>query len=168
VRSGRPAGDGPIASTRPYGPEIDAMERLIPGAALIPLPASVSPVMLNDTTPKPRDTTTWSELARLLTALVKRVEADHGRLLEDQARLIEERDRLQDQLQKALAEADHAKADQVHMARDVAVMFDELKALADRHAELHTDRARLEAELERARRVGKSAAAMMATVQSVV
>jgi predicted secreted Zn-dependent protease len=38
------------------------------------------------------------------------------------------------------------------MARDVATMFDELKALADRHAELHADRARLQAELERARR----------------
>jgi chromosome segregation ATPase len=34
------------------------------------------------------------------------------------------------------------------MARDVATMFDELKALADRHAELHADRARLQAELE--------------------
>jgi len=31
-------------------------------------------------------------------------------------------------------------------------MFDELKALADRHAELHADRARLQAELEQARR----------------
>jgi hypothetical protein len=29
------------------------------------------------------------------------------------------------------------------MARDVAAMFDELKVLADRHAELHVDRARL-------------------------
>jgi hypothetical protein len=38
------------------------------------------------------------------------------------------------------------------MARDVATMFDELKALADRHAELHGDRARLQAELEQARR----------------
>jgi hypothetical protein len=38
------------------------------------------------------------------------------------------------------------------MARDVATMFDELKALADRHAELHTDRARLEAGLEQAQR----------------
>jgi septal ring factor EnvC (AmiA/AmiB activator) len=37
------------------------------------------------------------------------------------------------------------------MARDIAVMFDELKAMADRHAELHADRARLEAELDRAR-----------------
>jgi hypothetical protein len=46
----------------------------------------------------------------------------------------------------------HAKADQVRMARDVATMFDELKALANRHAELHTDRARLQAELEQARR----------------
>jgi hypothetical protein len=31
------------------------------------------------------------------------------------------------------AEADHPKADQVRMARDVANMFDELKALANRH-----------------------------------
>jgi hypothetical protein len=31
-------------------------------------------------------------------------------------------------------------------------MFDELKALADRHADLHTDRAQLQAELERMRR----------------
>jgi predicted secreted Zn-dependent protease len=37
------------------------------------------------------------------------------------------------------------------MRRDVATMFDELKALADRHAELHADWARLQAELERAR-----------------
>ncbi len=34
------------------------------------------------------------------------------------------------------------------MVRDVAIMFDELKALADRHAELHHDRARLQAESE--------------------
>jgi hypothetical protein len=38
------------------------------------------------------------------------------------------------------------------MARDVATMFDELKTLSDRHAELHADRARLAAELEQARR----------------
>jgi hypothetical protein len=37
------------------------------------------------------------------------------------------------------------------MARDVSTMFDELKALADRHAELHADRARLQAELDQAR-----------------
>jgi hypothetical protein len=40
-------------------------------------------------------------------------------------------------------------ADQVCMARDVATMFDELKALADRHAELHADRARLQADVDR-------------------
>ena len=45
---------------------------------------------------------------------------------------------------------ERADADQVRMARDVAVMFDELKALAGRHAELHADRAR--ADLEQARR----------------
>jgi hypothetical protein len=48
-------------------------------------------------------------------------------------------------------EADHAKVDQIRMARDVSVMFYELKALADRYAELHTDRARLQAELDQAR-----------------
>jgi hypothetical protein len=47
--------------------------------------------------------------------------------------------------------ADHAKADQVRMARDVATMFDELKALTDRHAALHADQARLQAELDQAR-----------------
>jgi hypothetical protein len=45
-------------------------------------------------------------------------------------------------------ETDHAKSDQVRMARDVSVMFDELKALSDKHVELHADRARLLAELE--------------------
>jgi hypothetical protein len=38
-------------------------------------------------------------------------------------------------------DAGHAAADQVCMAGDVAIMFDELKTLADRHAELHADRA---------------------------
>jgi hypothetical protein len=47
------------------------------------------------------------------------------------------------------ADTGHAKADQVRMARDVATMFDELKDLADRHAELHADRAQLRAELAR-------------------
>jgi hypothetical protein len=64
-----------------------------------------------------------------------------------EARLIEERDRLQEQLQEALAEADHAKSDQVRIARDVSMMFDELQALADKHA----DRARLQAELKQTR-----------------
>jgi hypothetical protein len=48
-----------------------------------------------------------------------------------------------------LLRAAHAKADQVRMAGDVATMFDELKALADRQAELHADRARLQAGVER-------------------
>jgi hypothetical protein len=82
-----------------------------------------------------------------------RLRAAHAAELERiETRLIEERDRLQDQLQEARAEADHAKSDQVRMARDVATMFDELKALADRHAELHADRARLEADLRQAQR----------------
>jgi hypothetical protein len=33
------------------------------------------------------------------------------------------------------------ETDQVRMMRDVTAMFDEVKALADRHAELHADRA---------------------------
>src|SRR5688500_17371480 len=65
---------------------------------------------------------------------LERLRADHAADLERvETRLIEERGRLQDQLQDALAEADHAKADQVRMARDVSMMFDELKALADKH-----------------------------------
>jgi hypothetical protein len=36
-------------------------------------------------------------------------------------------------------------------ARDVTMMFDELKALAERHAELHADQARLQTELDQAR-----------------
>jgi hypothetical protein len=35
------------------------------------------------------------------------------------------------------------------MTRAVAFIFDELKALADRHAELHADRARLQADVDR-------------------
>jgi hypothetical protein len=35
------------------------------------------------------------------------------------------------------------------VARDVATMFDELRAMGDRQAEPHADRARLQAELER-------------------
>jgi septal ring factor EnvC (AmiA/AmiB activator) len=46
---------------------------------------------------------------------------------------------------------ERAKADQVRMARDVANMFDELRALADKHAELHADRARLGGEVEQIR-----------------
>jgi chromosome segregation ATPase len=78
--------------------------------------------------------------------------AELGRMEANQTRLLAERDQLQDQLQDARAEADHAKADQAGMARDVATMFDELKTLADKHAALHADRARLQAELEQARR----------------
>jgi hypothetical protein len=57
--------------------------------------------MTPNTIPEPpRRDDVSPELARLLTALVERIEPD-------QARLIEERDRLQDQLQEALAEAGH-------------------------------------------------------------
>ena len=44
---------------------------------------------------------------------------------------------------------ERADADQVRMAGDVATMFDELKALADRQAELHADRARFQVGVER-------------------
>jgi hypothetical protein len=37
------------------------------------------------------------------------------------------------------------------MAPDVATMFDELRAIADLHAEPHADQVRLQAELEQAR-----------------
>jgi septal ring factor EnvC (AmiA/AmiB activator) len=44
-----------------------------------------------------------------------------------------------------------ATADQVRMGRGVATMFEDLRAMADRYADLHADRAQLEAELELAR-----------------
>jgi hypothetical protein len=37
------------------------------------------------------------------------------------------------------------------MGQDVATMFEDLRAMADRYAELHADRVQLEAELEHAR-----------------
>jgi hypothetical protein len=46
----------------------------------------------------------------------------------------------------------NTRADQVRMAGDVATMFTELQAMADRHTELHADRARLQAELDQVRR----------------
>jgi hypothetical protein len=42
------------------------------------------------------------------------------------------------------ADTGHAKADQVRRARAVTTMFDELRTMADRQAELHAERARLE------------------------
>ena len=75
--------------------------------------------------------------------------AELERIESNQTRLIEERAQFQNELQEARAEADHAKADQIRMARDVTTVFDELKALSDKHAELHADRARLQAELAR-------------------
>jgi hypothetical protein len=41
------------------------------------------------------------------------------------------------------------KADQVRMAGDVATMFDDLRAVAGKHAELHAARARLQADVDR-------------------
>jgi chromosome segregation ATPase len=85
-------------------------------------------------------------------AELERLRAVHAADLERvEARLIEERAQLQDQLQEALAEANHAKSDQVRMARDVSMMFDELKALADKHAAVHADQVRLQVELDQAR-----------------
>jgi DNA repair exonuclease SbcCD ATPase subunit len=105
-----------------------------------------------DTTPEPArhdtDTTRHDvvspDLARLLKALMERVEAD-------QARLIEERDHLRDDLQEARAEADHAKSDQVRMAQDVAGMFDELRTLTEKHADHAAELEQVRDELERSR-----------------
>ena len=44
-----------------------------------------------------------------------------------------------------------AEADQVCMAQDVATMFDELRALADRHADHATELERVRDQLDRAR-----------------
>jgi chromosome segregation ATPase len=83
---------------------------------------------------------TESDLSGQVKALEDHIETLKGLLLAEVERT-----------QAARSEADHAKAEQVRMARDVATMFDELKALADRHAALHADQARLKAELEQAR-----------------
>jgi hypothetical protein len=87
-------------------------------------------------------------LADMIGLLLDRVAADeavrHGevaQLHQAQDRLIEDRDRLRDELQEARAEADHAKADQVRM-------FDELRVLTEKHAALHADLGRLEAEAD--------------------
>jgi hypothetical protein len=37
------------------------------------------------------------------------------------------------------------------MARDMTTMFDEMRILADKHAELHADQARLQTEQEKER-----------------
>jgi hypothetical protein len=54
-------------------------------------------------------------------------------------------------LQEARAEADHAKSDQVRMAQDVAGMFNELRALIDRHADHAIELERVRDQLDRAR-----------------
>jgi hypothetical protein len=115
-----------------------------------PVPLTVAPTVsepLRGTVPPAADGTIEALQAHVQTMrdLLDQQAATHAA---EVARLIEGATRLQDELQEARAEADHAKADQVRMARDVSTMFDELKALADRHAELHSDRARLQAESE--------------------
>jgi hypothetical protein len=57
-------------------------------------------------------------------------------------------DQLECELQEAHADADQAKAEQARMAQEVTAMFQELRSLADLHAELHADRGRLEAQIE--------------------
>jgi hypothetical protein len=74
------------------------------------------------------------DMARLLKALLERIEAD-------QTRLIEERDAARAEAQDVRADADRAKAEQVRMALE----------FSEKYAELHADRARLQAELEGAR-----------------
>jgi multidrug resistance efflux pump len=81
-----------------------------------------------------------------------RLHAAHAVDLERiETRLIEERTQLQEKLQEAQAEADHAKADQVRMAQDGAGMFNELRALTDRHAIHATELEQVRDELDRAR-----------------
>jgi chromosome segregation ATPase len=116
------------------------------------------PLTVTVTVPEPVPPTVSPDTDRTIKALEAHVQTMRELLEErnvahaaEMARLIEKQDQLEGDLQEARAEADHAKSDQVRMAREVATMFDELKALADRHAELHADRARLQAELESAR-----------------
>jgi hypothetical protein len=129
----------------------------VPRTVPEPIPLTVTP-----TVPEPLGGTVTPGVEGVIKALEAHVQTLRELLDErnaahaaEVARLIENTTRLQDELQESRAEADHAKADQVRMAPDVATMFDELRALADRHAELHADRARLQAELEQARQMAK-------------
>jgi hypothetical protein len=96
----------------------------------------------HNTTPEPvrhdTDTTRHDvvspDLARLLRALVERIETD-------QARLLEERNAARAEAQEARADAGRTKAEQLRMALE----------FSEKYAELHADRARLQAELEGAR-----------------
>jgi hypothetical protein len=89
---------------------------------------------------------TESDLSGQIKALEDHIETLKGLLIAE----VERTQIARDEAQQARAEADHAKADQVRMARDIANMFEDLRAVAARHAELHADRARLQAELESA------------------
>jgi outer membrane murein-binding lipoprotein Lpp len=86
---------------------------------------------------------TESDLSGQIKALEDHIETLKGLVIAE----VERTQAARDEAQEARAEADNAKADQVRMARDVANMFDELRALADKHAELHCDRARLQADV---------------------
>jgi hypothetical protein len=90
---------------------------------------------------------TESDLSGQIKALEDHIDTLKGLLIAE----VERTQAARNEAQEARAEADHAKSDQVRMARDVAVMFDELKALTDKHAELHADRTRLQTELKQAR-----------------
>jgi hypothetical protein len=87
-------------------------------------------------------------LSGQIKALEDHIETLKGLLIAE----VERTQIARDEAQEARAEADAAKSDQVRMARDVTVMFEDLRAMADRYAELHADRGRLRAELEQARR----------------
>jgi cell division septum initiation protein DivIVA len=91
---------------------------------------------------------TESDLSGQIKALEDHIETLKGLLIAE----VERTQTARDEAQEARAEADAAKSDQVRMARDVTVMFEDLRAMADRYAELHADRGRLRAELEQARR----------------
>jgi hypothetical protein len=91
---------------------------------------------------------TESDLSGQIKALEDHIETLKGLVIAE----VERTQTARDEAQEAQAEADAAKSDQVRTARDVAVMFDDLRAMADRYAELHADRGRLRAELEQARR----------------
>jgi hypothetical protein len=62
MRSDRPAEPEVVQTPtpRPSGPEIGAVQRLVAGAGLIPVPASAAhPIVSNDTMPDTTTDTTW-------------------------------------------------------------------------------------------------------------
>jgi hypothetical protein len=106
----------------------------------VPKPLSSPVVGTVPITVSPDESSTIRALEAHVQTLREQLDRQH-------AGHVAERDRLFTSFQEARADADDAKAAQARMAQEVSAMFQELRSLANRHAELHADRARLEAQI---------------------